>query len=121
MADRNYSPQTVRAYAFDLLHLCRWLAGEGLGLDAVTTDVLLRILASCQETATARRPGGNVYSIADGRNAGYAPATVNPRLAAISGLFTFRQMRDPAAAMPVPGRREACRTGSSPRTALLGI
>ena len=29
LADRNYSPRTVRAYAFDLLHFCRWLASEG--------------------------------------------------------------------------------------------
>jgi len=120
LADRNYSPRTVRAYAFDLLHFCRWLSGEGLGLDAVTTDVMLRFLASCREAATTRRPGGNVYSITDGRNAGYAPATMNRRLAAVSGLFTFRQMRDPAAAMPVPRRREARRAGSGSRTGLLG-
>lgn len=25
LADRRYSPRTVRAYAFDLLHFCRWL------------------------------------------------------------------------------------------------
>jgi site-specific recombinase XerD len=120
LADRNYSPRTVRAYAFDLLHLCRWLSGEGLGLDEVTTDVLLRFLASCRESLTARRPGGNVYSILDGRSTGYAPATVNRRLAAVSGLFTFRQMRDPQAGMPVPRGREARRTGSSSRTGLLG-
>jgi hypothetical protein len=70
LADRNYSPRTVRAYAFDLLHFVRWLAGQGIGLDEVTTDVMLRFLAACGEAVTARRPGGNVYSIADGRNAG---------------------------------------------------
>jgi site-specific recombinase XerD len=120
LADRNYSPRTVRAYAFDLLHFCRWLAGEGLGLDGVTTDVLLRFLASCREMLTASRPGGNVYSLLDGRNTGYAPATVNRRLAAVSGLFTFRQMRDPAAVMPVPRGRDARRAAGSSRTGLLG-
>ena len=35
VADRGYSPRTVRAYAFDLLHFARWLAVEGTGLDAV--------------------------------------------------------------------------------------
>jgi site-specific recombinase XerD len=120
LADRNYSPRTVRAYAFDLLHFARWLSGEGTGLDEVTTDVMLRFLAGCREAVTAQRPGGNVYSIADGRNAGYAPATVNRRLAAISGLFGFRQMRDPDAVMPIPRGREARRAGRSERTGLLG-
>lgn len=120
LADRNYSPRTVRAYAFDLLHFARWLASEGIGLDEVTTDVMLRFLAACREAVTAQRPGGNVYWIADGRNTGYAPATVNRRLAAISGLFTFRQMRDPDAVMPIPRGREARRAGRGERTGLLG-
>jgi integrase/recombinase XerD len=42
LGDRRYSPRTVRAYAFDLLHFARWLVSEGLGLEAVTTEVLLR-------------------------------------------------------------------------------
>src|SRR6266542_890596 len=29
LADRRYSPASVRAYAFGLLHFARWLAGEG--------------------------------------------------------------------------------------------
>ncbi|MBU6424396.1 MAG: site-specific integrase, partial [Chloroflexi bacterium] len=42
LGDRRYSPRTIRAYAFDLLHFARWLAFEGLGLEAVTTDGVLR-------------------------------------------------------------------------------
>ena len=42
LSDRNYSPQTVRAYGFSLLAFCRWLTGEDIELDAVDTDVLLR-------------------------------------------------------------------------------
>ena len=38
LADRRYSPASVRAYAFDLLHFARWLAGQDAGLDAVDTD-----------------------------------------------------------------------------------
>ena len=97
LADRRYSPASVRAYAFDLLHFVRWLAGEDISLNAVDTDALLRYLAACR---AERREGqhDNVVSLASGRAAGLAPATINQRLAAISGLFSFRSMRDPAAA-----------------------
>src|SRR3974390_2853733 len=101
LADRRYSPASVRAYAFDLLHFARWLAGEDIALGAVDTDVLLRYLAANR----AERLQGqheNVISLASGRAAGFAPATINRRLAAISGLFGFRVMRDPDGASPVP-------------------
>lgn len=107
LADRNYSPRTVRAYAFDLLAFARWLEEERLAIDGVTTEVLLRFLASCRTAVLAGQRGGNVYSIRDGRNAGYAPATINRRLAALSGLFGFRSMRDPTAINPAPRRRDA--------------
>jgi hypothetical protein len=100
LADRNFSPRTGRAYAFDLLAFARWLDAEGVGLAAVDVDVLLRFLTACREARLPGRPGGNVYSIRDGRNAGYAPATINRRLAAISALFAFREMRDPDARNP---------------------
>ena len=92
LADRRYSPASVRAYAFDLLHFARWLAGEDIGLDAVDTDTLLRYLAACR---SEHREGqhDNVISLASGRGSGFAPATINRRLAAISGLFSFRSMR----------------------------
>jgi site-specific recombinase XerD len=102
LADRGYSPRTVRAYAFDLLAFARWLVAEGLAVDEVTTEVLLRFLAFCRSASTPGRPGGNVYSIRDGRNSGYAATTINRRLVAISGLFSYRQMRDGSAANPVP-------------------
>ena len=88
--------------------------GEDLGLDAVDTDALLRYLAACR---AERRPGqhDNVISLASGRAAGFAPATINRRLAAVSGLFSFRSMRDPAVAEPgAPGPgRAACRRRAS--------
>src|SRR5713226_235565 len=101
LADRRYSPASVRAYAFDLLHFARWLASQDLSLDAVDTDALLRYLAANRDK---RRAGqhDNVISLASGRAAGFAPATINRRLAAVSGLFSFRSMRDPAAPSPVP-------------------
>lgn len=118
LADRNYSPRTRRSYAFDLLAFARWLDDEGIELAAVDVDVLLRFLTACREAVLPGRPGGNVYSIRDGRNTGYAPATINRRLAAISALFTFREMRDPSLHNPVP-RGRAARVARGERSGVL--
>jgi integrase/recombinase XerD len=110
LSDRNYSPQTVRVYGFSLLAFCRWLTSEEISLGAVNTDVLLRYLAACRQATVPGRPGPNVVRL-DGRRAdGYAPATVNNRLAAVSGLFEFRAM---------PRGREASRLSSGERNGLL--
>jgi site-specific recombinase XerD len=118
VADRGYSPRTVRAYAFDLLHFARWLAGDGTGLDAVTTDVLLRYLAA---NRAERRDGlpANVIPLARGSATGFAPSTINRRLAAVSGLFSFRSMRDPSAVNPLPKGPAARRAARGERTGLL--
>lgn len=120
LADRRYSARTVRAYAFDLLGFCRWLRGENLTLDTVRTEMLLRYLTFCRTATFRGRPGGNVYSIRDGRNTGYAPATVNRRMVAVSGLFEFRAMRDPGAVNPVPKGAQRRRTVRQERDGLLG-
>jgi site-specific recombinase XerD len=119
LADRNYSPQSVRAYAFALLAFCRWLATEGIELDAITTDVLLRFLAACRRAKVPGRPGPNVVRM-DGRRADtYTPATINHRLAAVSGLFAFSQMRDPDTRNPVPKGKEARRPPARERAGML--
>ena len=120
LTDRNYSRQTVRAYAFDLLHFFRWLSVDGLVLENVNTDALLRYLTACRTTLLPHQQGADVYSIRDGRNAGYAARTINRRLAALSALFTFRSVRDPAAVNPVPRGREARQTARGERAGLLG-
>src|SRR6266568_3295793 len=119
LADRRYSPASVRAYAFDLLHFARWLAGEDTSLDAVDTDALLRYLAACR---AEHRDGqhDNVISLSSGRASGFAPATINRRLAAISGLFSFRSMRDPAAPSPVPRGPAARRAAAGERAGRWG-
>ena len=110
LADRAYSPQTVRAYAFDLLAIARWLLDQNVALEEITTDVLLRFLTACRAALLPGRRGDNVFSIMDGRNAGYAATTINRRLAAISALFAYRSMRHPDLPNPVPRGREARRT-----------
>jgi site-specific recombinase XerD len=118
LAGRRYSPASVRSYAFDLLHFARWLAGQDLALQDVDIDALLRYLAACR----AERLHGqhdNVLSLASGRAAGFAPATINRRLAAISGLFSFRSMRDPAVPSPVPRGPAARRAATGERAGLL--
>lgn len=119
LADRNYSSATVRAYGFDLLAFCRWLAAEGLELDRVTTDVLLRWLAACRAAQLPGRPGPNVVSLRGERLDRYAVTTINRRLAAVSGLFAFRAMRDPNAPNPVPRGREARWAAGGERNGLL--
>lgn len=119
LADRNYSPRSVRAYGFDLLAFCRWLADEHLELDAVTTEVLLRFMAACRAVRLAGRPGANVVSLGGDRLDGYAPSTINHRLAVIAGLFAYRQMRDPDARNPVPRGREARFASAGERSGLL--
>lgn len=120
LADRNYSPRTVRTYGFSLLAFCRWLDGEGVDLSAVTTDVLLRFVAACrQQRVPGRRGGPNVVGL-DGRRVDtLSPATVNLRLAAVAGLFSFRSMRDPDALSPVPAGREARRLSAGERGGML--
>jgi len=119
VADRGYSPRTVRAYAFDLLGFARWLAGEDLAVAQVSTDVLLRFLTFCRGTVLPGQAGGNVVPLRTGRSAGYAPATINRRLAAICGLFGYRQMRDPDLASPVPRAGAARRSTPAQRAGLL--
>jgi integrase/recombinase XerD len=120
LADRRYSPRTVRAYAFDLLAFCRWLVAEGVALAEVTTEVLLGFLSFCGRARLQGQVGGNVYSIRDGRSSGYAAATINRRLVAIAGLFEYRGMREPDAVNPVPRGSERRRVTRGERGGLLG-
>ena len=69
LADRNYSPRTVRAYGFDLLNFTRWLCARDLTVAMITTDVLLQYLAACRQAQIPGRPGPNVVSLGGQRPA----------------------------------------------------
>lgn len=107
LLDRNYSPQSVQTYGYGLLAFCRWLSRENIELESVTTDVLLRFLAACRAERVPGRPGPNVVGLDGRRVDALSPATINLRLAAVSGFFTFWAMRDPTAPAPVPKGLEA--------------
>jgi site-specific recombinase XerD len=121
LGDRNYSPRTIRSYGFALLAFCRWLSDEDVALSAVTTDVLLRFLAACRAERVGGRPSGsNIVRLGDGRRAdSLSPATINLRLAAVSGLFAFWSMRDPDVTNPVPKGKEAKRRAPGERGGML--
>ena len=117
---RAYSPRTIEAYAFDLLSFCRWLIGEELSLQEVTTEGLLRYLNFCRSAPVRGRQGGNVYSIRDGQSSGFAASTINRRLGAISGFYNWCQMLDPKAPNPVPKSSGVRRMATKERSGMLG-
>ncbi|WP_402373930.1 tyrosine-type recombinase/integrase [Isoptericola rhizosphaerae] len=119
LRDRNYSPATVRAYGYDLLAFCRWLAEQDVDLDTVETNTLLDYLRACREASVPGRPGPNVVGMDGRRLDQYAATTINRRLAAISGLFTFAGLRDPDRRNPVPKGREARQLTAGERTGML--
>ena len=110
-AEHTYQLIGVTLFAFGLVLLalafCRWLVVEEQPLTEVTTEVLLRFLRACREAKVSGRPGPNVVRLTGRRMDQYAATTINRRLAAISGLFTFATMRDPRVTNPVPKGREA--------------
>ncbi|HZE15256.1 MAG TPA: site-specific integrase [Mycobacterium sp.] len=97
LADRGYSPRTLRAYAFYLLAFARWLVVEGLAVDDVTTQVLLRFLAFCRSAA---------------RRAGRAATCTRSATAATSGM---RRRRSTAGSLRSPGCSPAARCGTGRR------
>ncbi len=88
-------------------------------MSAVTTDVLLRFLAACRAERVPGRAGPNVVRMDGSRVDALSPATVNLRLAAVSGLFTFTSMRDPTLVNPVPRGREARHRSAGERGGML--
>lgn len=81
--------------------------------------MLLDYLNACREASLPGRPGPTVVTMTGARLDRYAATTINCRLAAISGLFTFVGLRDPAAKNPVPKGREARWSAAGERSGML--
>ena len=119
LADRNFSPRTIRTYGYGLLAFYRWLGSAGLTIATVRTEDLLAFLAACRLETVRGRPGPNVLDMRGRRTDLLTPATINLRLAAVSGLYEFLTMRDPSAGSPVPRGRASSWFAAGERSGLL--
>ena len=119
LQDRNYSPRTIRAYGYGLLAFCRWMEGTGVRLEKVDTDTVLAFLSSCRHERVTGRAGPNVLDLRGNRADRLAATSINLRLAAVSGLFEFRSMRDPETPNPIPKGKPSAWFAPGERTGLL--
>ena len=85
LATRRFSPATVRAYAYDLLNLARFLEERKIELEAVVPTDLFDWI----DWQTSGRHGGKVVAL---RRKGAAPASINRRIAAARAFFEFLMM-----------------------------
>jgi len=97
---RRFSPATVRAYAFDLVCLARFLMERSIEVgDVVPTDVFEWV-----DWQSATRPeGAKVVAITAKRGA--AASSVNRRAAAARAFFEYLVMAGDRADNPVPSPR----------------
>jgi len=111
---RNYSPSTVRAYAFDLSNFTRFLGARSLELDEVRPTDLFDYLDWQQ--GMRRETTAKVVPIGSTR---VAPATMNRRIASVRGLFEHMVIEGTRDDNPVPAARRSSGLRSA-RRGLLG-
>src|SRR5215207_9523318 len=100
---RQFSPGTVRSYAFDLLCLARFFADAGIDWrEATPTDFFDWLRWQSRPAATK---GQTVVRLAAERGA--APATMNRRVAAARGLFEHAVVCGVLDRNPVPAPRRS--------------
>ena len=100
LAGRGFSPATVRAYAFDVLNLARFLTERDLALSAVDAPLVFDWI----DWQGVRRPG-RAGAADRGRSGSAAASTVNRRVAAVRALFEYLVMTGQRADNPVPSPR----------------
>ncbi|MCA0215576.1 MAG: tyrosine-type recombinase/integrase [Proteobacteria bacterium] len=98
LAARNYSPNTLVAYAHDLQHLWQFLACKGLHWGDFTARhsiELLEHLRAAAATNHVQRLRPAVAVMCEGQPAlRLAPATINRILAAVSSFYEFAIMAE---------------------------
>jgi site-specific recombinase XerD len=119
LADRNYSPRTVRAYGYGLLAFTRWLHASGLTTGVVTSDDVLGFLTACRQECVKGRPGPNIVDLKGNRTDRLAPGSINLRLAAVAGLFEYLMMRDPTRKSPIPKGKPSNWVAAGERSGML--
>lgn len=112
---RARSPQTVRAYAYDLLNFFRFCSARDLTLAEVEPSDLFGYL----EWQREQRPASAARVVRIREWLGPAPATMNRRIAAVRGLFEFAVQTGLRDENPVPMARRASGLREKPR-GLLG-
>src|ERR1035437_3320778 len=119
LADRNYSPQTIRTYGYGLLAFTRWLHTSALTVAEVSTDDVLAFVTACRQESVKGRPGANVIDLNGNRTDRLAPGSINLRLAAVAGLYEYLMMRDPTRKSPIPKGRPSNWFAAGERSGLL--
>lgn len=110
---RAFSPATVRAYAFDVVNLARFLIEQGLELTAVTpVDVFAWV-----DWQGASRSEASVGKVVKLRRQTAAASTVNRRVAAVRAFFECLVMTGARSDNPVPSPRR----GQGVRPAARGL
>jgi integrase/recombinase XerC len=100
LTGRGFSPATVRAYAFDVVNLARFLGERDVALAAVDAPVVFDWI-DWQGVRRADGSGGADHS----RSGSAAASTVNRRVAAVRALFEYMVMTGRRADNPVPSPR----------------
>lgn len=93
LAARGYSPNTLSAYAYDLLHFFRFLARRGEAFGDFAPSHALDLLEHLRMVPSRGRAGrfGVSACLADGDRPamGLSPASINRILAAVSSFYEY--------------------------------